>query len=134
MLVPNGQMGAVLHCQRLKRGLDLAGLRALVGHVMETFNISLVATERPFIGGYARATASQREKHSVVKTLCQEQRIKLVSYGPPEVKKALTGNGRASKEQMIRAVHRLLRFDAPDEHTGDAAAIGALAMSRERAR
>jgi crossover junction endodeoxyribonuclease RuvC len=134
VLTPGGDFGAVLHWQRLRRGLDLAGLRAAIGHLVSVYAIELVATERPFIGGYARTTASQREKFSVVKTLCQERSVKLVSYGPSEIKKALTGNGRASKEQVKRAVRSLLRFEAVDEHVADAAAIGAVAMSREGRR
>lgn len=132
VLKPNGNLGAVLHWQQLPKGLDLAGLRERVARVLDTFDVQVIATERPFIGGYARTTASQREKFGVVKTLCQERKVKLVSYGPPEVKKAVTGNGRASKEQVGRAVRRMVRIETEDEHVLDSVAIGLVAMGRER--
>jgi Holliday junction resolvasome RuvABC endonuclease subunit len=130
VLTPNGSLGSVLHYRRLPKGLNLAQLREIVGDVMEAFEVDLVVTERPFIGGYHRVTASQREKFSVVKTLCQERGVQLVSYGPPEVKKACTGNGRASKEQMMRAAKSLLGFHAPDEHCADGALIALVGMGR----
>ena len=131
VLTPNGGLGSVLHWQRLKRGLDLAGLRRVVEHVIETFEVGLVATERPGFWKDPRIGMAQREKQGVIRTLCQEREIRLVDYQPQTVKKAITGNGRASKEQMQRAVRGLLRFEAVDEHVADAAAISAVAMSRE---
>jgi len=131
VLTPNGRLGAVLHWQRLKPRLDLAGLRRVVEHVIETFDVQLVATERPGFWKDPRIGMAQREKQGVIRTLCQERGIRLVDYQPQTVKKAITGNGRASKEQMQRAVRGLLRFEAVDEHVADAAAISAVAMSRE---
>jgi len=130
VLTPNGQFGAVLHWQRLGN-MNLARLRRVVEHVIETFDVEVVATERPFIGGHARVTASQHKKASVVETICEERGVRYVAYAPASVKKAITGNGRASKEQMMRAVRSLLRFEAPDEHVADACSIAAVAMSRE---
>ena len=51
--------------------------------------------------------------------------IPVVSYNATEVKKTLTGNGRASKLQMQQAVQRELRLSClPEPHdVGDALAI-----------
>jgi crossover junction endodeoxyribonuclease RuvC len=130
VIVPNARLGAVLHWRRLK-GLDADEWLDAVGHLIETFEVEVVACERPFVGGHARITASQRAKFTAVEIACKRAGVKLVTYAPSEVKKALCGNGRASKEQMQRAVRSLLRFDAPDEHVADAAAIGTVALSRE---
>jgi crossover junction endodeoxyribonuclease RuvC len=137
VLTPNGSLGAVLHWQRIKKGADLAGLRRQVEHVIVTFDVELVATERPFTGrGDKRPKTglAQREKQSVVKTLCQERKIKFVDYAPQTIKKALTGNRRASKEQVGRAVRRMLRIASDDEHVLDSCAIGMVALSREGGR
>jgi len=136
VLTPNAQLGSVLHWQRLGN-MNLARLRRVLGHVIETFDVQLIATEKPFAGrGDKRPKIglAQREKQSVVKTLCQERKIKFVDYAPQTVKKALTGNGRASKEQMGRAVQRMLRIPSDDEHVLDACAIGVLGLSREGGR
>jgi crossover junction endodeoxyribonuclease RuvC len=91
----------------------------------------VVATEKPFVGGYARTTASQHKLSSVVETICQERGIGFVQYAPATVKKALTGNGRATKEQVQRAVRSAFGFDDLTEHVADAVGLGAVALSRE---
>ncbi len=130
ILSPGGQFGHIVHWKRLSR-LSLAGLRAVVSHAVETFEVGLIAIERPFIGGHARVTKSQHERAGVVETICQERGLRFVTYAPATVKKAMTGNGRATKEQMQRAAYQVLMFAAPDEHTADAAALAAVALSRE---
>jgi crossover junction endodeoxyribonuclease RuvC len=60
--------------------------------------------------------------------------VELMELAPTEVKKALTGYGRASKEQVGSAVERLLGLGAPpkSEHVADAlalAVVGALRLS-----
>jgi Holliday junction resolvasome RuvABC endonuclease subunit len=136
VIVPNGSLGSVLHWQRLGR-MDLAKFRRVVEHVIEVFEVGLVATERPFTGRgdkRPRVGLAQREKQGVVRTICQERKIKLVDYQPQTIKHAITGNGRASKEQVGRAVQRMLKIPSDDEHVLDACAIGMLAMSREGGR
>jgi crossover junction endodeoxyribonuclease RuvC len=58
--------------------------------------------------------------------------VELVEFPPTEIKKALTGFGRASKEQMGGAVARLLGLSEPpkSEHTADALALAAVAALR----
>lgn len=131
VLTPNGSFGSVLHYHRLPKGLNLADLRAIVAEVMEAFEVDLCATERPGFWGDPRIGLAQREKQGVIRTLCEERGVKLVDYQPQTIKKACTGNGRASKEQMMKAARSLLHFDAPDEHCADASLIAAVAAGRE---
>ncbi len=133
VIVPNGGLGAVLAHKRLE-GLSLSGLRAEIEHAIDVFGVTLVATEQPFIGGHARVTASQREKFAILKEVCERRGIKLVTFYPSEWKKAFCDSGKASKEQVKRAVRSRLRFEAETEHLADAAAIGAVGLSREGAR
>ena len=44
----------------------------------------------------------------------QERGLPLAEYPPTQVKKSLTGNGHASKEQVARMVGRWLHFADPD--------------------
>ncbi len=45
----------------------------------------------------------------------EHQDVLLVNYPPPNIKKAITGRGRASKEQMQRTVTSLLGLKNPPE-------------------
>ena len=57
---------------------------------------------------------------------------RIVEISPAEVKQALTGSGRASKEQIRRAVTRMLSLDAPpdSEHISDALAMAVVGAAR----
>lgn len=59
-------------------------------------------------------------------------RVRLVELGATEVKKSLTGNGHASKEQMQRGVQHQLGLSAPPRpaDVADAIAIGLCGLRR----
>jgi len=44
-------------------------------------------------------------------------------YTPSEIKKQITGNGRADKKTIRKAIERLLKVDIKDDNACDAAAI-----------
>jgi Holliday junction resolvasome RuvABC endonuclease subunit len=132
ILTSGGQLGRVLAFRRIGR-MDLSEWNDLVERLIERFEIEVIATERPFFGGkYPGAGLSQRERQGIVRRLCQARGIRMVQYTPSEWKKGFTGSGKATKEQVRRAVLARLGFDAPDEHTADSAAIGCVALSRDR--
>ncbi len=81
VLSPNGSFGSVIYHRRLPKGLNLAQLREIVGHVMDAFEVDLAAGERPFVGGWPRVTASQRAKFSVIETLCQARCCRYITLG-----------------------------------------------------
>jgi crossover junction endodeoxyribonuclease RuvC len=58
---------------------------------------------------------------------------RVLEVSPAEVKHALTGSGRASKEQIQRAVTRMLSLKEPpeSEHACDALALAIVGAARE---
>ena len=58
---------------------------------------------------------------------------RVMEVSPAEVKKALTGSGRASKDQIRRAVTRMLglRTQPQSEHVCDALALALVGLARE---
>ncbi len=58
---------------------------------------------------------------------------RVLEISPAEVKQALTGSGRASKEQIKRAVTRMLSLPEPpgSEHICDALALALVGAARE---
>ena len=57
---------------------------------------------------------------------------RVVEYGATEVKRALTGSGRAGKQQVMKAVTRLLALEERpgSEHVSDALALALVGLSR----
>ncbi len=58
---------------------------------------------------------------------------RVVEISPAEVKQALTGSGRAGKDQIKRAVTRMLSLKEPpaSEHISDALALALVGAARE---
>jgi len=117
-------------------GPNLNGLELqhLVHRLAKEHRVELVATEKPGFWGNPMIGMAQREKQGLVRAVCEALQIRLVAYQPQEVKKAVTGHGRAPKEAMTRCVRSLVRIATEDEHVSDAAAIALVAMNRERVR
>ncbi len=95
---------------------------------------SLTATHLVFEG-----SAGQRFRQSM-KVACQLEGVMLVwadewdisvsSVAPCAVKKWATGNGRASKADMMQAAKRLTGVDPEDDNEGDALCLCAMAVEK----
>ena len=76
--------------------------------------------------GHARGVILQK---------CAQLRIPVRSFGATRIKKSVTGNGRASKEQMQKAVQTILRLpEVPEpDDVADAIAVALCCANAERA-
>lgn len=92
---------------------------------------TLLAVERPFgRRGFTSDTPG---------LLCGVAHMVAFQHGIPRreftasaVKKAVCGNGRATKRDVWDAVRARYGFDPPDDHAADAAAVAVLAWAREQ--
>jgi crossover junction endodeoxyribonuclease RuvC len=96
---------------------DVLVLEKLYSHVKHPVTSSIM--------GHARG---------VICLVCAEQGVVLVEESPKRIRKAVVGNGNASKEQTCRVVAQVLKVDA-DKLTLDASdalalALGYASMSR----
>lgn len=131
ILVSGGEWGSVLSWRRLPKGMDLGTFQSTIGNVLDAFGVGLVAMEKPGTWGNPWIGMSQRGRYDIVKALCQQRGIRVASFAPSEVKRAIAGSGKASKAQVARAVQRMIGFAPGDEHCSDAGALAIIAMSRE---
>ncbi|MEW1697054.1 crossover junction endodeoxyribonuclease RuvC [Streptomyces sp. NPDC093249] len=94
---------------------------------LDRFSPELVAVERVFSQHNVR-TVMGTAQASAVAMLCASRRgIPVALHTPSEVKAAVTGSGRADKDQVGAMVTRLLRLSAPPK-PADAADALALAI------
>ena len=85
----------------------------------------VAAVETPFQGASARSALQLAHARGVILAVLANHRIEVVEYTPATVKKAVTGSGRADKQQIGHVVRQLLgRAVAPGHDTSDALAIG----------
>ncbi len=83
--------------------------------------------------GFPRTAILMGHVRGVICLAAGQTGARVVELAPAEVKRALTGSGRAGKEQIRRAVTRMLNLaDPPDsEHICDALALALVGLARE---
>ena len=106
-------------------------------------NIDMMSCERLFVNGDRQASGNKRRNKSVsiVRTnmstgiiylLSSMYGIEIKDFPPTTVKKQLTGNGRADKEEIIKVVEDLMTkqgLKVKTNHESDAIAIAITAIS-----
>ncbi len=75
----------------------------------------VAAVETPFHGVNSRDALRLAHARGVILAVLDHQQIELAEYAPAAVKKAVTGSGRASKEQVRAMVGRLLATSLADQ-------------------
>lgn len=81
-----------------------------------------MAIEAPFVGRFARAALALGEIRGLIKTLARVCGIKVYSYEPTLVKRAVC-SGRASKAQVNVMVLAILSIEHAQEDEADACAV-----------
>ncbi len=81
---------------------------------------------------FPKAAISLGEVRGVICLAAQNSSVDTVLIRPTEVKSGLTGNGRAGKVQVSRAVKRMLGIqkDIKPDHASDATALALIGLSR----
>lgn len=96
---------------------------------IDEFDIKVMVVERPW-GGAIHGGQFQAVLFDDMKRLAEKKGITFKFVAPTSVKAKVTGNGRASKEQVQRAVNKFFadqRREQPkmsNEHEYDAVAVG----------
>lgn len=120
-VVVHGDGGAVslVECGVLRTDAKLPlahRLRAIfegLNEVLERHQPDVVAVEDVFYGKNARSTLSLGHARGAILLAATLQDIQINEYTASEVKSAVVGTGRATKEQVQFMVQRLLRLKAP---------------------
>jgi len=103
-------------------------LQQLYGELCElihTYQPSAAAVEELYFARNARTALAVGQARGVILLALAEAGLDIFSYTPLQVKKAITGYGRADKEQMQQMVRLLLSLEAipqPDD-AADALAV-----------
>lgn len=93
------------------------------GLILRTSATALVV-ETQFVGINVQSTITLSMARAIVMLAATELGVPVFTYGPTEVKQAVTGKGNASKQQVQWMVQRRLGLkEAPDEDAADALAL-----------
>ncbi len=90
-----------------------------------------VVIERPFVGKSARDAMTLNSARAVCMLAAAVIRARVFEYAPAQVKKAVTGDGNASKEKVQQFVSATLGLrQAPEPDTADAIALAICHLNR----
>jgi crossover junction endodeoxyribonuclease RuvC len=120
--------------RRLALPRRLADLAASLEQLLDRRRPDLAVLETPFHGRSSRSLIVLAEARGALLACLARQDLEITEYTPAEVKSAVTGNGRADKEQVARMVQILLRLngEALAEDTSDALAVAICCAQRLR--
>lgn len=112
----------------------LADLSASLEQLLERRVPDLVVLETPFHGLNSRSLIVLAQARGALLACLGRRGLDVVEYTPAEVKSAVTGNGRADKQQVARMVQILLGLEGEPlaEDTSDALAVAICCAQRHR--
>ena len=130
ILDSNGQNYKLVICGTIRAAVKDPIAKRLL-HMFESlqkniqgYQPDVVALESLFFAKDIRAVERIGEARACAMLAASKQGIEVIEYAPTEVKKSVTGNGRAAKEQVQFMVKRLLNLkEAPALDASDALAI-----------
>jgi crossover junction endodeoxyribonuclease RuvC len=86
----------------------LARLAAELGALVEQWRPTVAVLEEPFHGVNSRSLIVLAQARGALLATLAARELAIEEYSPAEVKSAVTGNGRAGKDQVARMVAMLL--------------------------
>ena len=101
--------------------------------LLEEWKPDILVLEEVFVlKQFPKAAIRLGEVRGVVYLAAQEWNIPVLEVRPTEVKSALTGSGRADKDQIKKMIRQILRIENPlkSSHAGDALALALTGLSR----
>jgi crossover junction endodeoxyribonuclease RuvC len=103
----------------------LAELHVAIGDLLDRYEPDAMALEDLYFGQNVRSAFAVGQARGVAMLAAGERGVGCHAYTPQQVKAAVCGSGRATKDQVARMVARLLsltEMPSPD-HAADALAV-----------
>ncbi len=125
--------GAIRTEAKLPIQIRLKNIYDEVKRLLNRWNPELLVLEEVFVlKEFPKAAIRLGEVRGIIYLAAQENGIHVVEVKPTEVKSALTGSGRADKEQIKRAIRQILKIEdnIRSSHAGDALALALTGLSR----
>ena|SRR3989338_2954142 len=99
-----------------KMGKRLADIyKKIIGLIKDTMPEAVVLEELYSHYKHPRTSILMAHGRGAICLAVEHQNVRLINYPTTKIKKAITGRGRASKEQMQRTVASLLGLKKPPE-------------------
>ncbi len=78
--------------------------------IVDTYHPDEIAIEAPFFGKNVQSMLKLGRAQGVAMAAALSREIPITEYSPKKIKKAVTGNGNASKEQVAKMLQNILNL------------------------
>lgn len=92
----------------------LAVIHKEIKAVIRDFKPDIIAIERLFFATNAKSAIAVSEATGVIKLAASSKKVPIAEYTPMEIKKEITGSGRADKRAVKKAIRKLLSIRSPN--------------------
>jgi crossover junction endodeoxyribonuclease RuvC len=126
--------GRISISRRLSVPQRLADLTISLEELLSRVTPDLAVLESPFHGMNSRSLIVLAQARGSLIACLARRGLEVLEYSPAEVKSAVTGTGRADKQQVARMVQLLLKMEGEPlaEDTSDALAVAICCAQRHR--
>lgn len=127
-----------LGCIKTKAGMPekqrLVEIHTAINQLIKKFRPDIIAVEKLFFGKNVTTAMSVSQARGVIILAAGKHRLELVEFTPLQVKQALTGYGRASKNQIKEMVKIILNLSRPpkSDDAADALAVAICCANSRR--
>ncbi len=110
----------------LEKPDHLVKIHGQVQDLIRTHEPAVVSVEEAFYGPNAKASMKLGEARGTLLLAARQAEAEIREYTPTQIKKAVTGNGNATKKQVSEMIQAMLNLSdgALSNHVSDALAAG----------
>ncbi len=124
--------GVIKAIARRPFGERLATIQDRFAEILAEHRPVLAAVESPFHGVSARSALQLAHARGVILAALSRAGVSIVEYSPAEIKKTVTGSGRATKDQVAYMVERLAGTKSSSRDLTDAVAVALCHQTHHR--
>ncbi|MEO5948622.1 MAG: crossover junction endodeoxyribonuclease RuvC [Chitinophagaceae bacterium] len=112
----------------------LGNIHSKVLHLIEHFKPDSFAIEAPFFGKNVQSMLKLGRAQGVAIAAAMHLGLTVCEYSPKKIKQSVTGNGNASKDQVMKMLQQLLNFTGEPKHmdASDALAVAVCHYFQEK--
>lgn len=93
--------------------------------IIETYLPQEMSVESPFFGKNVQSMLKLGRAQGVAMAAAMTMGVNITEFSPKKIKKAITGNGNASKEQVANMLKKMLKFSIDSKYLDSTDALAA---------
>ncbi len=112
----------------------LVKIQDRISVILEEFEPDVLSIETLFISKNQKTGMRVAEARGVIAVAAEKRGMAIFEYSPPEIKAAITSDGRSDKAQMIKMIPLLIEMKPGKRHDDEYDAIAAALTHSARSR